>query len=150
MSAQTDITVFDGAATPVSHTLKPNGSKVVGDEEVAVWREILSTTPYEAQVRLTTRKRLLPSGIMRCQLRVEVPVQEAPSGGTPEGYVAPPKVAYIDTFDLVQYSSLRSTSSSRRIARMMAVNLGNNVATSVAYNGAGFGPELFDLFTTGS
>lgn len=145
MSAQANITVFDGAATPVSHTLvgegierKPDGSLV------ASWKESLAGVPDYAQIRTTLTKRKLPSGVFRVTCRVEVPVMEAVNGQNSSGYTAPPKVAYVDTTEVVGYYHERSVVTGRRLSRQMACNLLNNVSTTVAASSTGPVPELFD------
>jgi hypothetical protein len=95
-------------------------------------------------VRLTLTKRKLPSGVFRVSARVEVPVMESISGQNSSGYTAPPKVAFVDTTELIGHYHERSTVTSRRLSRQLAVNVGNNVATSVAAASTGFVPELFD------
>jgi len=74
MSQQANITAFDGAATPVSHTFMGEGITSVNGETVAIWREQNAALPYEAQGVITMKKRKLPSGIIRVACRVEIPV----------------------------------------------------------------------------
>lgn len=145
MSQLANITVFDGAATPVSHTLvgdsierKPDGTVV------ATWKESLAGVPDYAQIRLTMTRKKMPSGVWRVSSRVEVPVMESGSGVNAAGYTAPPKVAYTDTTEIVGYYHERSVATGRRLSRQLCVNLGGNVSTSVAPATAGFVPELLD------
>lgn len=145
MGQQANITVFDGATTPVSHTLV--GEAVERSQEganVAKWKESLSGVPDYAQVRITTKKRKLPSGVFRVSARVEVPVMESISGQNSSGYTAPPKVAFVDTVEIVGYFHERGTLAGRRLVRQIAVNLAGNVSTSVAAATTGPIPELFD------
>lgn len=144
MAAQSNITVFDGAATPVSHTLLPIGVERDGDEYRAFWRENIPTVPVFANVRLTLTQRKLKSGVTRVAQIVEVPVMEAVAGNNAAGYTAAPKVAYVDAVHQVGYFSERSTVNSRRLARMISVNLGNNIAVTAAAATTGFVPDLFD------
>lgn len=145
MSQMADITVFDGAATPVSHTLKAieisNPSKDVVE---ALYREENASIPLEAQISLVLRKKKLPSGVIDQEARVSVPVMETVTNQNAAGYTAAPKVAYVDTYIVRQLVHPRSTITSRRLARMLMVNMGNNVATSVAAATAGALPELMD------
>jgi hypothetical protein len=145
MTAQANIVVFDGASTPVSHTLvgesierKPDGSLI------ATWKESLPGVPDYAQVRATLSKRKLPSGIFRVTARTEVPVMESISGQNSSGYTAPPKVAYVDTMESVGYFHERGTLTGRRLARQINVNLMGNISTTVAPATAGPASELFD------
>lgn len=144
MTTQANITVFDGAATPVSHTLVPDGVYREKNKLVAKWKESLSSVPDYAQIRFTLTRELLPSGIYRVTERTEIPVMETISNQNSSGYTAPPKVAYTDTIESVGYFSQRGTVSGRRLARQMHVNLLGNVSTSVAPGTAGFVPELID------
>lgn len=132
MGQQANITVFDGAATPVSHTLQ--GEEVSRENGVvsALWREQIAGLPNGAQVRFTQTKRKLKSGVYQTTSRVEVPVMESVSGQNAQGYTAPPKVAYVDRFELVNYASERSTETTKRLAMQLLLNWCNNVSTSVA------------------
>lgn len=132
MAAQANIVVFDGAGTPVSHTLVASGvEKQVGATTVADWAEQISTVPAYAQVRATQIKRKLKSGVYQVTSRIEVPVMETVSGQNASGYTAPPKVAYTDRFELVSYTSERSVETTKRIAMQMLLNWMGNVSTTV-------------------
>lgn len=145
MSQIANIVVFDGAATPVSHTLVPVSVTREGEVVTAVYREQIASLPVEAQVRLTLTATKLKSGTVRSSASFVVPVMESVAGNNAAGYTAAPKVAYEDRTDLVSYAHPRSTISSRRLARMLAINAGNNVSTSVAAATAGPLAELIDL-----
>jgi len=151
MSQQANITVFDGAAIPVSHTLVGEGIEKLKDGTmVARWKESLSGVPDYAQIRCTMTKRKLPSGVFRVSSRVEVPVMESISGQNSSGYTAAPKVAYVDTTEVVGFYHERSIPTGRRLSRQTAVNVAGSIATSVAPVLTGPMPELFDqlLFPT--
>lgn len=145
MAAQANITVFDGASTPVTHTLV--GSEVFRDKDStlrAVWKESIANVPDYAQVRCIQTRKKLPSGITRVSSRVEVPVMEAINAQNSSGYTAPPKVAYTDTVEVVGYFHERSTSTSRRLARQLALNVAGGISTSVTPVTTGPAPELLD------
>lgn len=145
MSALANITVFDGAPTPVSHTLVgENIERLTDGTIVAKYKESLSAVPDYAQVRLTLTKRKLKSGVFRCTSRAEVPVMESVSGQNSSGYTAPPKVAYTDTVEAVGYFHERGTLAGRRLARQLATNVMGNISTSVVPVTTGPVPELFD------
>lgn len=145
MGQQANITVFDGAATPVSHTLMGEGVSVLPDGTTqARWKESLSTVPDYAQIRHIQSKRKLPSGIFRVSVRSEVPVMEAIAGQNSSGYTAAPKVAYVDTTDLVGYYHERSLTTGRRLSRQMTLNVAGGITTSVTPVTVGSGPELLD------
>lgn len=144
MSAIANIVVFDGAATPVSHTLVPVSVSRENGMIEAAWREQIAGLPVEAQVNASMRQRKLPSGVVQSEFRVNVPVMESISGQNAAGYTAAPKVAFVDTYVITNYAHARSTITSRRLARMLAVNIANNVSTSVAAATTGVAPDLFD------
>lgn len=145
MAAIANITVFDGAATPVSHLLlavsvvsQPNGSVE------ATYREALANTPAYANIEARLKMEPLKSGVVRCSYSTAVPIMESIAGQNAQGYTAAPKVALIDRNSTVALNSPRSTVTGRRLARQLHVNLGNNVSTSVAAATSGPVPDLFD------
>lgn len=151
MSQQANITVFDGAASPVSHTLVGESVVRLTDGTIsASWKESLTGVPDYAQIRVTMTKRKLPSGVFRVTSRVEVPVMEAILNQNAAGYTAPPKVAYTDTVEAVGYFHERGVVTGRRLARQIAVNLMGNIATTVTPVATGFAPELFDQLISAS
>lgn len=146
MSAIANIIAFDGAATPVSHTLVPvSVTRAADGSVVAEYREQIASLPVEAQVRVTITKKTMSNGIVRTSTRTEVPVMEAVGAQNAAGYTAAPKVAYIDTFDTVSYAHPRSTATGRRLVRQLGINIAGSVATSVTPATTGPVPELVDL-----
>lgn len=131
MAAQATITVFDGASTPVSHTLTGEEVSKENGATIAKWREQLSGVPNYAQVTATLIKRKLKSGVHQVTARVEVPVMEAVSGQNAQGYTAPPKVAYVDRYELVSFTAERSIETTKRIAMQMLLNWANSITTTV-------------------
>lgn len=150
MSAISNITVFDGAATPVSHTLLPISVTREKDEVSAEWRENLTTVPVYAQIRVTAKLQRLKSGIYRAEQRVAVPVMESVSGVNSAGYTAAPKVAYENTVVTTGFFHERSDAVGRRLVRQLAMNLMGNVSVSVVPVTTGPFPELFDLLVSTS
>lgn len=145
MSSQANIVAFDGAATPVSHTLVPVGTsreKTVGSR--AEWRENILTLPKEAQISAATQIQILKSGVERVALTVKVPVMEAVNGQNAAGYTAAPKVAFEDTVVVVGYFSPRSAAANRRLVRQLAANIFNGISTSVTPVTTGPAAEAFD------
>ncbi len=144
MTAIANITVFDGAATPVSHTLVPiSVSRPKPNVVLAQWRETgLTTVPAEAQVRMSMEQTEEPSGTRVLRRTVELPVMESVSGQNAAGYTAAPKVAYVIRDVRTVYAHRRSTTVDRRTCVQLGTNLDNNVSTSVAMSSAGFFPEL--------
>jgi len=148
MSNIANITVFDGAATPVSHTLVPvsveRDSK--SGQIVCVWREQLASLPTYAQVTATARlSKSRQSGVWNVDFRVEVPVMESISGQNASGYTAAPKVAYRDTSGIYGHYHERGSIAGRRLSRQLAINIAGNISTSVAAATSGVIPELFDM-----
>jgi len=145
MSAIANIVVFDGAATPVTHTLVPESvSRESKTDVVCEWREQLSTLPKYAQIRASTRISLLKSGVYKVEARSVVPVMEAILNQNAAGYTAAPKVAYENQFICTAFLHQRSSVTDRRLARQILVNMLGNVSTSVAAATTGPLPELFD------
>lgn len=142
MSSIADITVFDGAATPVSHTLKAVSVDRRGGSIVAFWREQLASVPTEAQVWATAKLETLKGGVVRSEITVAVPVMETVTNQNAAGYTAAPKVAYIDKNVWISFQHPRSTITSRRLCKQLLTNLSNNVSTSVAAATTGFFDEL--------
>jgi len=133
-----NITVFDGAATPVSHTLVAVSVTRGPDGTItALWREGLASLPVEAQVRAEMRQKVLKSGVVETRMRVVVPTMESISGQNAAGYTAAPKVAFEDTQEWVSYSHPRSTITSRRLAKQLLTNISNNISTTVAAASSG-------------
>jgi hypothetical protein len=145
MAAIANITVYDGAATPVAHTLNAISVTALPDGGVlAYYRESLASTPAYANISLSLKMQTLKNGVIRCEALLEVPVMESVSGQNAQGYTAAPKVAYVDRFSAVEHCSQRSTVTDRRIAKQMITNLMNNISTSVAAATSGPVPDLFD------
>jgi hypothetical protein len=145
MSQIANITVFDGASTPVSHTLVPVSVTRANGKVTAEWREVLASLPTIAQIRVAmTLEKTARSGVYKAETRVVVPVMESVSGQNAAGYTAAPKVAYENTVVLTGWFHERSDVAGRRLVRQLAVNLANNVSTSVAASATGFLPELVD------
>lgn len=144
MSQITDIIVFDGASPPVSHTLTAMSVTRDKNRITAEWQEISATIPSAASIRCTMVKELLSSGVIKTEMRIVVPVMESPSGTNAAGYTAAPKVAYEDTVVTITYSHPRSTVAGRRLARMISVNISNNITATVNANTGGPYPNLVD------
>lgn len=142
-----NITVFDGAATPVSHTLVPVSIRYEDGAIVAMWREALAGLPTEAQISFVQSMRVLKSGVVEIRSRVNVPVMESVAGQNASGYTAAPKVAYVDSDEWVKRAHPRSVTTGRRLSKQILTNISNNVATSVAAATSGpFDDAMVGLF----
>lgn len=145
MSAIATITVFDGAASPVSHTLVAESVSRDKNKVLAAWKENLAGVPDYAQIRVSMSLEKMKSGMFKAEQRVEVPVMETVTNQNAAGYTAAPKVAYIDTVVTTGWFSQRSIMAGRRLVRQLATNLQGNVSTTVAPATTGPLVELFDL-----
>lgn len=143
-----NIVAFDGAATPVSHTLVPVDVSRTKNKIVANWREQIASLPVYAQIRLQTVSETLPSGIVKSESKVVVPVMEAINAQNSAGYTAAPKVAYENTYVFLAFAHPRSDIIGRRLARQLALNVAGNISTSVAAATSGMVPDLMDLLVS--
>ncbi len=143
MSQIANVTVFDGAAVPVSHTLVAIDVTREKDKVTANWRENLPTLPVYAQVRMQMTMQKLKSGVYKTETRVVVPVMETVQNQNAAGYTAQPKVAYENTHVQTGFFHERSDSVGRRLAYQIGLNVGNNISTSVTPAAAG---PFYDLF----
>lgn len=144
MSAISSLTYYDGAGTPVAHTLAPVSVSREKTDILAEWREQLSTVPVDAQVRLTARLTTLKTMVRKVELRLVVPVMETVTNANAAGYTAAPKVAYENTVVITGFFHPRSDIAGRRLVRQMAANVLNHNTATLTPNTTGPGPELFD------
>lgn len=142
MSTQANITVFDGAATPVSHTLAPKDNCVLKDgTRMASWIEVNPVLPENAKIVMLVKQKTLPNGVVETTTEVYTPVMETASGQNASGYTAFPKVAFYDRDRHVKFVHPRSSVNSRRLNTQMLRNLLTNTTTSVTPVSAGFVDE---------
>lgn len=146
MSAQANIAVYDGAATPVLHTFVgiQTGVDPKTSENFALYRENLSTVPVYACPRYKLSTRRLKNNVTRVSATVEVAVMEAVLNQNAAGYTAPPAVAHVVSYSAVGYFHDRATQIDKRLARMLLVNFLNNISASVPAATVGPASELFD------
>lgn len=144
MSQIADITVFDGAATPLVHTLKAISVTRSGVKVEALWREAVIALPIYAQIRTTATLERLKSGIYKAEVRSVVPVMEATAGANSQGYTAAPKVAYENTMVTTCFFHERSDTAGRRLARQLHINLLGSISVTVTPVVTGPVPELYD------
>lgn len=146
MAAIANVTVFDGATTPVSHTFVPvSVSRDKPNRIKAEWRETGLAVPTIAQPRLTIMLEQLSSGVYRVERKLVVPVMESITGQNVAGYTAQPKIAHELTDVHVGMFHSRSDVAGRRLVRQLGINLDGGIATSVAPVVTGPVAELFDL-----
>lgn len=145
MSAIANIAVYDGAATPVLHTLLAVSVTREAGKVTAFYRENSAGVPVNAQVTCTLSISQSKSGVYKVENRTVVPVMESVSGQNSAGYTAAPKVAYENTVITTGFFHERSDATGRRLVRQLALNIDGSIGTSVAPVLTGPIPELFDL-----
>lgn len=145
MSQQANIVAFDGASTPLTHTLTSVGVyKDPLEGMIAEWREMLATVPNGACPHLKFRRRQLKGGVTRIAIDLKISVMETVLNQNASGYTAPPKVANVDQHSYVGYFSERSTTAVKRLGRQWLINILNGVATTVTPVTTGNAPEFID------
>jgi hypothetical protein len=109
MGAQTNLLVKDDATAPVEFTFIP-----VTDTPKPFWRTSIVGVPLAGQMRLYVSAEELKSGQTKVAVQLDVPVMETlGASGTSAGYVAPPKVAYTNSFYGTMIMDSRSTIADR-------------------------------------
>lgn len=119
MGAMTNMLVKDDATVPVEITLVP-----VTDTPNPLYRGQLAGVPFEGQPKLTVTSEKVNSGAYKHTAKLEVPVMETlGASGTSAGYVAPPKVAYVNTAIFTMFADGRSTQADRANLLKLAIGL---------------------------
>jgi hypothetical protein len=128
MAAMTNILVKDDANPLVEQTLIP-----ITDSPLPFWRGSVSGVPLEGQVRAYMSSEQVKSGAWKLTLKLEVPVMETlGASGTSAGYVAPPKVAYVNTCIITMFADARSTNADRYNAFKMAIGIAQGASSTTA------------------
>lgn len=145
MATQADFTVYDGETTPLAHVLVADHVEYDGKSLTAIYAEKKANVPEYAQVNASLKKMPVKGGITRVGFRMNVPAMEAlPSGsGNSSGYVAQPKVAFVDSSEFVQWVHQRSLSQGRLNAIQMTINFARNLNTTQTPIAAGV---FYDAF----
>jgi hypothetical protein len=118
MGTQTDLLVKDDATAPVEYTLK-----AITDTPVPYWRGNVSGVPLAGQIGTWLSAETLKNGKTKVTLKLLVPVMETlGASGTSAGYVAPPKVAYIEEMYVTRIIDPRSTTADR--ANVLKIGIG--------------------------
>lgn len=127
MSQMTNILVKDDASTPTEWTLIP-----IQDTPMDMWRASAAGLPLEGQPRLSMASEKLKNGGYKITSKLELPVMETlGASGTSAGYVAPPKVAYVNTAIFTMFADRRSTTQDRaNLLRMIVGVLQGSSATT--------------------
>lgn len=116
MAAFADLTISDGAATPVARTFKTK--KTVGTK--SSWEERSGGIPV-GYWRLDSETRDTQE-LRRVKLHAVLPVLEAVSGANPSGFTPAPAVAYSDFFNMEFGMSQRSSALDRSHLYAVAKN----------------------------
>jgi hypothetical protein len=126
--ALTNILVKDDATTPTEFTLVP-----ISDNPVT-YRASVAGVPLSGQPRLiVSEPETLKSGDLKITVKLEVPVMETlGASGTSAGYVAPPKVAYVNTGIFTMFASSRSTNADRANLLKMIVGFLQGASATTA------------------
>jgi hypothetical protein len=129
MTAMTNLLVKDDTTSArVEITFVP-----VTDTPKPLWRSQISGVPFEGQMLLEMESTKLKSGDCKFAMKLDVPVMETlGASGTSAGYVAPPAVAYTNTYYLSGVMSKRSTISDRANILSLLVGLLQGATSTTA------------------
>lgn len=139
-----NVTVFDGASTPVEHTLIPISVARENGATMAEWRENDAALPVNAQIKYKTKLSQLKSGIYKVDVELVIPVMETISGGTSAGFVAAPAVAHSVTGKVTMFFHERSTEEQRAHVRMILANTLRGTEATQSVGALGPVPALVD------
>lgn len=125
MAAMTNLLVKDDTTTTrVEYTFIP-----VTDTPKPLWRTQIAGVPMDGQMTLELESTVLKSGDRRFAMKLDVPVMETlGASGTSTGYVAPPAVAYHNTYYSSVVVSSRSTTADR--ANLLSLGSGFTIGAS--------------------
>jgi hypothetical protein len=128
MGAMTNLLLKDDANPLVEYTFIP-----ISDTPNPLWRTAVSSVPFEGQMRLSCTSEVVKSGDYKYTVKLEVPVMETlGASGTSAGYVAPPKVAYVNTAIFTMFSSARATRQDRaNLLKLIQAFLSGGSSTTV-------------------
>lgn len=129
MAAMTNLLVKDDTTTTrVEITFVP-----VTDTPKPLWRAQIAGVPFEGQPTIEMESTLLKSGDRKFAMKLDVPVMETlGASGTSAGYVAPPSVAYVNTYYVNAVVSKRSTTADRANALSLCVGLLQGATSTTA------------------
>lgn len=128
MAAMANLLVKDDATSPVEITFIP-----VTDTPNPYWRASIAGVPLDGQPRVTVTQEKVRSGAYKFTLKLEVPVMETlGASGTSAGYVAPPKVAYVNTCIFTMFADARSTIADRANLLKLVIGLIQGASSTTA------------------
>lgn len=121
MAAIAPIALVDGQGTPVTHTYNP----VMTGEKAMYKRNGDSAVPvvgFESLELGLKDANTSSDAVNRVKITLRIPVLETPTGGTPSGYVAPPRVAFTLMCNVEFILPNRSTAAQRKDMRILTSN----------------------------
>jgi len=128
MGAMTNLLVKDDATSPVEYTFIP-----VTDTPNPFYRTAIAGVPFEGQMTATITEEVVKDGSYKRTMNVKIPVMETlGASGTSAGYVAPPKVAYVDTVIVTMFANARSTIADRANLLKIAIGLVQGASSTTA------------------
>lgn len=130
MGQLADIIAFDGESTPVQHTFIADHVEYTGNDLIASWQEKVVGVPEYAQGSIILSRRKANSGMVRIGMKVNLPVMESVSGQNLSGYTAAPKVAYVDSYEGVQWVHSRSLAQGRNNVKSIMRNILTNTSVT--------------------
>jgi len=128
MAAMANLLIKDDATAPVEITFVP-----VTDTPNPYYRAVIAGVPLEGQPRINVTQEVVKSGAYKLTVKLEVPVMETlGASGTSAGYVAPPKVAYVNTGIITVFADPRSTIADRAnlVKLLMGIAQGASATTA--------------------
>lgn len=129
MSQMTVLLVKDDAATPVEYAFHP-----VSENPIPHWQTRIAGLPREGQMRYSLEEVTLKSGDIKTTAKLEVPVMETVGTANSSGYVAAPKVAYVNTWIITSFKNRRHTIADASNGLKMSLGLAQG-ATSTSGTG---------------
>ncbi len=129
MAAMTNLLVKDDTTgAVVEYTFRP-----VTDTPIPFWRTAIANVPLEGQMRLYVSAEQTKGGQTKVTTKLEVPVMETlGASGTSAGYVAPQKVAYVNTFFGTCFVDARSTTADRANLLKLGVGILQGASSTTA------------------
>lgn len=129
MAAMGNLLVKDDASSPVEYTFRP----VTDKDGSPYYRTSVASVPLEGQMRFRLTEEQLKDGNWKRTAKLEVPVMETlGASGTSAGYVAPPKVAYVETMIFTHFSNRRSTVADRANTLKLAIGILQGASATTA------------------
>lgn len=134
MPAITNITISDGAATPVAHTFSPIGK----DDKGVIWLEQTTPAPlspigaYRIGYRQSKSLNVTgQGGVSKLVMTLALPKLET-LGNNSAGYTPAPTIAYRNVARLEIDMPERSTGQERKDLRIFFANLLNNAFMQIS------------------